>query len=95
MTTEEFRPLGRVIDVSNVLFEICGDLSIPYSSRDSDRDGAANGAPKIEHSDSDGHVLVGYRSLDGNVGCSDDDGSANTGENLGADEYGIGGTSGR
>ena len=85
MTTEEFRPLGRVVDVSNVLFEICGDLSIPHSSRDSDRNGAANRTPEIEYSDGDGHILMGYRGLNGDVGCSDDDGSAYTSEHLRAD----------
>jgi hypothetical protein len=95
VTSKEFCPLGRVVYVSNILFEIGGDFSVPYGGRNGNRDGATDGTPEVEYSNGDSHILMGYRSLNGNVRCSDDDSSANTSEYLRAHQDGIGGTGGR
>ena len=36
MTTKDSRPLSRIVDVADILFEISRNLSVPDCSRDGD-----------------------------------------------------------
>lgn len=45
MTAKDSGPLGSVVDMSDVFLEIGRYFSIPYSSRDCDRDRTPDGAP--------------------------------------------------
>lgn len=64
---EDIGSFSRIVDITDILFEVFGYLSVPDRRRDGDGDGGSNRAPQVQDSDGDGHVLMWYRSLYGYV----------------------------
>lgn len=95
MTVEDLGSLGEAEDIADVLLEVLRYLAVPDGSGNGDRDRTTDRAPQIENSNCDGHVLMRYRGLHSDVAGGDDNGSSDTGENLRADEDGIGGLGSR